>query len=191
MPPRKLTRAVLQVQISLDDVEPAVWRRLLLPGGTDLGKIHRILQAALGWSDSHLHSFLIGGRSYGLADDEDPDDDADEDEIDERSVSLLEALGGHDRFAYEYDFGDGWTHQVLVEALLPQAEALRFAVCLAGAGACPPEDVGGPEGYRAFLAALADPTHGEHAEFLSWIGGSFDPEAFDLGEVNVDLQKIR
>jgi hypothetical protein len=180
----------VQVRIELDDMEPAVWRRLLLPGGADLGAVHRMFQAALGWSDSHLHSFLVGGRSYGLADDEDPDDDG-EQEVDETSITLLEALDGHARFVYEYDFGDGWTHQVAVEAILPQADRLRFAVCLAGEAACPPEDVGGPEGYRYFLIAMADPTHAEHAELMSWIGGPFDPQAFDLGRANIALQKIR
>jgi hypothetical protein len=196
--PRKLTHATVQVLIGLDDVEPAVWRRLLLPGDADLGTVHRMFQAALGWSDSHLHSFLIGGRWYGLPDDdgpvdEDPDDDVDDDgeQVDERSITLLEALKGHDRFVYEYDFGDGWTHQVAVEAILPQADRLRFAVCLAGDAACPPEDVGGPEGYRDVLIALADPSHEEHAELMSSIGGAFDPEAFDLGQANIALQKIR
>jgi hypothetical protein len=182
--PRKVQRAVLQVLIELDDVEPTVWRRLLLPGGADLGTVHRIFQAALGWSDSHLHSFLIGESSYGLADD--PEQGADE-----TSITLLEALGRHDRFVYEYDFGDGWTHQVAVEAIFPQTDPLRFAVCLAGASACPPEDIGGPEGYRDFLVAVADPAHEDHAELIGWVGGSFDPAAFDLGEVNIALQKIR
>jgi hypothetical protein len=188
--PQKFRHAVVQVLIGLDDVEPAVWRRLLLPGEADLGAVHRMFQAALGWSDSHLHSFLVGGRSYGLADAEDPDDDVEE-EAEETSITLLKALDSHHRFVYEYDFGDGWTHQVGVEAILPQADRLRFAVCLDGAAACPPEDVGGPEGYRDFLIAMADPTHEDHAEFLSWIGGPFDPEAFDLGRANIALQKIR
>jgi hypothetical protein len=145
----------------------------------------------MGWSDSHLHSFLIAGTSYGTADDGDEDDDLDEDQVDETSISLLEALERHERFEYEYDFGDGWTHQVTVEGILPQSDPLRFAVCLDGENACPPEDVGGPEGYRDFLVALADPTHEEHAELMDWIGGSFDPAEFELASVNVLLQGMR
>jgi hypothetical protein len=139
--PRKLAYAAVQLLIELDDVEPAVWRRLLVPAAASLGSVHQMLQASLGWSDSHLHSFLIGGKSYGLPDDDyDDSDDDPEDEIDETSITFLEALDGHNRFVYEYDFGDGWTHQVTVEAVLPQTDQLRFAVCLAGQSACPPED---------------------------------------------------
>jgi hypothetical protein len=188
--PRKLAHTVVQLLVELDDVEPAVWRRLLIPGATTLGGVHQMLQSAIGWSDSHLHSFLIGGTSYGTADDDDLDDE-DEEQVDETSITLLEALGRHDRFVYEYDFGDGWTHQITVETRLPQADRLRFAVCLAGQSACPPEDVGGPEGYRDFLVAMGDPAHEEHAQFLEWVGGSFDPDSFDIARVNVALQLIR
>jgi Plasmid pRiA4b ORF-3-like protein len=181
----------MQLLVELDDVEPTVWRRLLVPAEATLATLHQILQASVGWSDSHLHSFLIAGTSYGTADDEDDDDDPDEDQVDEASISLLEALDGRGGFEYEYDFGDGWTHQVAVEAILPHIGPLRFAVCLGGENACPPEDVGGPEGYRDFLVALADPTHEEHADVKEWIGGSFDPEEFDVARVNVLLQGVR
>lgn len=162
MSPRKLTHAAVQVLIQLDDVEPAVWRRLLLPGGADLGAVHRMFQAAMGWSDSHLHSFLIGGTPYGPPEDEefDDEDDPEDDEPegrDEASISLLEVLHDQSGFVYEYDFGDGWTHQVAVEAILPVSDRLRSAVCLAGAAACPPEDVGGPPGSAPSSRAWPTP----------------------------------
>jgi Plasmid pRiA4b ORF-3-like protein len=190
MTPRKRTHAAVQLLIELSDVEPMVWRRLLVPDGINLGTFHDMLQVTMGWSDSHLHSFLIGGRTFGEPDD-DFDEDFDEERIDEASVSLHEALAGHQRFEYEYDFGDGWTHQLTVEAVLPLTDRLRFAICLGGQQACPPEDVGGPVGYRDFLSAMADPAHEEHADYMAWIGGAFDPLLFDIGQPNVALQMIR
>jgi hypothetical protein len=138
------------------------------------------------WNDSHLHAFQIGGRSYGMLEDDPPDD-----EIDESTVTVLGALEDDQRFVYEYDLGDGWEHEVVVEKRLPEYAALKFAVCLDGENACPPDDVGGPDGYAHFLAAMGDPTHEEHKDFTEWIGGSFDPSVFDIGEVNVTLQLIR
>jgi hypothetical protein len=128
----------------------------------------------MGWSDSHLHAFEIGDATYGPG-----DEDADEDELDENLVSVLKALGSTEAFLYEYDFGDEWNHRIEVEAILPQSDPLRYAVCLAGEGACPPEDVGGPSGYAGFLASMSNP----HEEF--------DPTRFDVAATNVDLQRIR
>jgi hypothetical protein len=151
-----------------------------------LAKLHRILQAAMGWSDSHLHAFRVGDRSYGMQ-----EDDYDDDELDETSTTVLEAIDNVGHFSYDYDFGDGWEHQVVVEERMPQHVALKLAVCLGGEHACPPDDVGGPGGYAEFLLALADPGHEEHRDFMDWVGGSFDPAAFDIGAVNIALQKIR
>jgi hypothetical protein len=95
------------------------------------------------------------------------------------------------RFTYEYDFGDGWQHELLVEDILPPQAGLRYPVCLAGARACPPEDVGGIAGYENFLAAINNPRHPEHQEYLEWIGDSFNPEAFDVDEVNRKLHRLK
>ncbi len=94
-------------------------------------------------------------------------------------------------FKYLYDFGDHWEHLVTVEDVHPRTDRTQAVVCLAGENACPPEDVGGPPGYFEFLAAIRDPTHDEHANLLRWIGGAFDPIAFDLVEVNARLAKSR
>jgi hypothetical protein len=189
MPPQS-DHTVLQLRIDLEEVEPAVWRRLLVPGDVTLASLHRMLQAAMGWSDSHLHTFEVGDDCYGPEDDE---DDPPDDQIDESTTSVLDALdaGPVLEFLYEYDFGDAWSHRILVEDRVTQDAAIQFAVCLAGAQACPPEDVGGPDGYEAFLAAISDPGHEEHEDFLHWVGGSFDPFGFDLDQVNTALQSIR
>jgi hypothetical protein len=190
MPPGKPVHTVLQLRIDLEEVEPAVWRRLLVPGDVTLATLHRMLQAAMGWNDSHLHSFEVGDDCYGPEDDEDDPPDG---QIAEGTTSVLDALavGPVHEFLYEYDFGDGWSHRILVEERATHQKAMKFAVCLAGARACPPEDVGGPDGYEGFLAAISDPAHEEHEDYLHWIGGSFDPTAFDLGAANVALQTLR
>jgi hypothetical protein len=177
---------VFQLRIRLEGVSPAVWRRLLVPGSVRLARLHDMFQAAMGWTNSHLHSFTIGGERYGMHFDEYPDD-----EIDEKDVTVLQALREQRRFTYEYDFGDSWEHEVVVEDLARTPHGLKHAVCLDGQNACPPEDVGGVPGYGLFLEAVADPTHEEHDDWLMWVGGSFDPAVFDLAATNTALQRIR
>lgn len=151
-----------------------------------MAKLANILLAAMGWSNSHLHAFSVGEKRYGMNYDDYPDD-----EIDEESVTVLQALREERRFTFEYDFGDSWEHEVRIEALTWSHVSLKYAVCLDGANACPPDDVGGTSGYSEFLTAIADPVHEEHDSYLEWIGEPFDPAEFDLGDVNAVLQKIR
>jgi hypothetical protein len=181
---------VLTLRIDLEEVEPAVWRRLMVPGDITLGQLHRILQAAMGWSDLHLHTFEVGDDCYGP---EDEEDDPPDDQIDEDTTSVLSALavGPVHEFLYEYDFGDGWSHRIVVESRVTQDVAMEIALCLGGAQACPPEGIGGPDGYEALLAAISDPDHAEHEDFMHWVGGGFDPTGFDLDGVNTALQSIR
>ena len=177
---------VLRCSVALRGVEPLVWRRLLIPGSIRLDKLHRMIQAAMGWEDRHLHRFEIAGAQYGMQFDDYP-----EDELDEAAVTVASAVGTAERFAYEYDFGDSWEHEVIVEATWRLPIGLRLAVCLDGANACPPEDSGGPGGYEDLLRVLADPTHDEHAQLRGWVGGRFDPQEFDLALVNARLQAVR
>ncbi len=179
-------QTVVQLRISLQDVHPVVWRRLLVPGGVRLSKLHDMFQAAMGWTDSHLHSFRIGDALYGMCFDDYPDD-----EIDEKSVTVTGALRDQRRFVYEYDFGDSWEHDVVVEERTTTTLGLKFAVCVDGQNACPPEDCGGVGGYATMLEALADPAHEEHDSYLVWVGGPFDPTAFELAEANIALQRVR
>jgi Plasmid pRiA4b ORF-3-like protein len=118
-------------------------------------------------------------------------DDEDEDELDEENVTVLEALRDLFSFTLEYDFGNGWEHEVVVEHVDWYPTGLKFGVCFDGANACPPEDIGGPSGYAEFLDAIADPQHDEHAGYLDWVGGSFDSSFFDLTTCNALLQRVR
>jgi hypothetical protein len=157
-----------QLRVELLEVTPKVWRRLLLPSTIRLPALHRVLQAAMGWTDSHLHEFVIAGQRYST-----PDPDwADElKQRDERRIVLEKALGYQSRcFDYLYDFGDSWHHVVILEEHAPlKSDALVY--CTDGANACPPEDVGGAHGYAEFLAGIADPQHDEHENLLTWVGG--------------------
>ena len=179
-----------QLRVDLLDVTPTVWRRLLVPPTLTLPKLHHALQIALGWTDSHLHEFLINGVRYGVPD---PDWQDEWPVMDERRVALHEALGPSVRcFDYVYDFGDDWHHSVVVESLYAPLAPGRTAVyCSDGANACPPEDVGGAPGYAELLTALADPHHEEHQSYLEWIGGAFDPARFDLAAINKALARLK
>ena len=107
-------------------------------------------------------------------------------------VKLAEVISAEkDKFIYEYDFGDSWYHNILIEKILPPDTKKHYPVCIKGKRVCPPEDCGGVSGYYYFLEAILDPDHPEHEEMLEWEGGSFDPEAFDIDGVNRILKKIR
>ena len=138
----------------------------------------------MGWAGGHLHQFIDGEDYYGPPDLEDAEN--------ENRVRLNQiAPAEKARFLYEYDFGDSWEHDILVEKILPAEVGVKYPVCLKGARACPPDDCGGVWGYADLLEALKDPAHPEHKEMLEWIGGELDPEAFDLEEVNKMLQELR
>jgi hypothetical protein len=174
------------LRITLVDVEPTVWRRILVPATVRLAKLHDMFQAAMGWTNSHLHSFTIGDDRYGMQFDEYP-----EGEIDEKQATVLHAIGEHRSFSYEYDFGDSWEHEIVVEEFVRTPLGLKHAVCVDGQNACPPEDCGGTGGYVDLLEILANPEHEEHENLLNWVGGTFDPTLFDLVAVNVALQHVR
>lgn len=176
---------IAQIKVSLQDVEPEIWRRLEVPAEIKLARLHVALQAAMGWQDYHLHSFRIGDIEYGV-----PDPDYEPMGVplkDDRRPTLRSLVNVCVLFVYEYDFGDGWEHEILVEAVLAPRPRTRYPRVVDGARACPPEDVGGPPGYEGFLEAVGNPRHAEHDSMLEWAGGSFDPEAFDMDVANREL----
>jgi hypothetical protein len=179
---------IYQIKVTLEGSKPPIWRRLMVRSDSTLGDLHRIIQLAFGWWDYHLHQFIVGRAYYGQPH---PDYFDDMEMRDEQDVTLRQIAAAEGfKFRYEYDFGDSWLHQVLVEKVLPAEPGRRYPVCVKGRCACPPEDVGGIWGYYSFLEALADPDHEEHESYLEWVGGDFDPEAFDLEEVNQALQAL-
>ena len=179
---------IYQIKVTLEGSQLPIWRRLLVHSDTTLPSLHQIIQAAFGWQDYHLHQFIDGKTFYGEPDPEYP---LYVDMRDEQGVTLDQiATGEGFKFRYEYDFGDSWMHQILVEKVLPPEPGQDYPVCVKGRRACPPEDVGGIWGYYDFLEAIADPDHEEHESYLEWIGGGFDPEAFDLEEANEALAAL-
>jgi hypothetical protein len=179
-----------QLKIELIGVTPAIWRRLFVPETIKLPKLHKVFQTAMGWTDSHLHEFIVGGVRYS---DPDPDIAEELEHVDEKNVVLVGALGLDARcFDYVYDFGDGWHHLVVVEDRQPHSGVAPSLIhCSGGANACPPEDSGGARGYARFIEAIADPEHEEHEEYLEWCGVVFDAKRFDLDTVNLALSKIK
>ncbi len=178
-----------QLKIELLDVVPTVWRRLIVPPTINLPKLHQVFQIAVGWTNTHLHEFVVGGVRYS---EPDPDSDEEFEHVDERSVVLSAALGVDGRcFDYVYDFGDDWHHVVVVEDQHIEVKPRARIRCDDGENACPPEDVGGALRYADFLAALANPNHEEHHELRKWSGGGFDPRYFDVRRTNRALSKIK
>ncbi len=185
-PPR--VAGVYLLKITLLGIDPPIWRQLAVPSTLTLDRLHRVLQRAMGWMESHLHEFVIGGRRYGVPDPEAPVSGV----LPEHRVSLHDVASDENtRFVYRYDFGDNWEHEVVIEKIQPSETGMDGAVCLAGQRHCPPEDCGGVAGYDEFLRAIRDAGHPQHVEMLEWIGGRFDPEAFSRDDVNRALRRIR
>ena len=187
----KTPHDVYQVKITLIGSRPPIWRRLLVPADLTLAQFHDVLQAAVGWDDSHLHEFRIGRQRYGVPDPEDMFMGGSAC-INERKVRLGEVPGKVGAKAeYTYDFGDSWEHSIVVEKVLAPEPGVVYPLCTAGKGRCPPEDCGGLGGYYNLLDAIQDPDHEQHEELLEWIGGSFDPAAFSVDQVNQKLARLQ
>jgi len=178
------TRESYQFKVELRDISPPIWRQFQVWGDATLAQLHRILQMVMGWENYHLYEFRIGGRIYG-----DPDLDDEREIIDAKKTRIRNVLPGVGaEFEYEYDFGDDWQHDLLLEAVMQSDPDTMCPRCLAGERSCPPEDVGGSGGYADYLEALADPDHEEHENMMEW-RGPFDPEAFSIEKVNRELER--
>ena len=171
----------MQLKIALHEIRPPIWRRVLVPNNYTLGVLHEVIQTAMGWYGCHLHAFRKPARGFGapLA-----EWGSDPDMQDENTAFLLNVLPREKlTIHYEYDFGDGWLHGVLLEKILPMDPNLRYPVCQGGARSCPPEDCGGIPGYYELLRAKAKPDDPTNRELLEW-AGPWEPEDFDEDIVN-------
>jgi hypothetical protein len=173
-----------QIKVTLKNTKPPVWRRIIVAPEIKLDRLHDVLQIVMGWTNSHLHQFetplgYIADPAFGLEETESS-----------RKATLASVLHGpKSSIRYEYDFGDGWDHQILLEKVVDLDQPV-LAFCLGGARACPPEDCGGPWGYANLLAVLKNPKHPEYEEMFEWIDSEFDSEAFDAEEVNKHLTRL-
>jgi len=161
--PLKPLPDLMVLKVELERITPAVWRRVVVPETITLGKLHRVIQAVMGWGDVHLHEYEIAGERYGT-----PEPDSWGDPIhSEIRKTLVKALQGRKTFRYVYDFGDCWEHKIKVEKSMPYIQCPQMPYCIDGANACPPEDVGGEGGYADFLEAMGSSNHPEHQEMLA------------------------
>jgi len=180
---------VLQFKVTLLEVDPPVWRRILVPATYSFWDLHVAIQDAMGWLDYHLHQFKLTHDQarptfIGIPDEDFP---SGRETLPGWEIPVTEHIAQPGvKSTYEYDFGDGWEHEVLLEGTPGAKPEADYPICLAGERACPPEDCGGPYGYAEFLKAIADPRHDRHEELLDWVGGRFDPEAFDPKSIDFE-----
>ncbi len=190
------TRRILRFKVELLGIKPPIWRRIEIPASYMFWDLHVAIQDAMGWWDQHLHMFRIAGPDesevvlIGIPDESPVEGDPEI--LPGSEVRVMEYLfepGG--RGMYEYDFGDGWEHEILLEDILPRKKSEKYPRCLSGARACPPEDCGGVTGYKELIKIIDDRSHEEYDEMMQWLGGSYDPDAFDANAVQFDSPKKR
>ena len=190
--------APVAMRVELQDISPLIWRRIVVSNQSTLASLHNYLQWVFGWQDTHAHEFRVGRRCIGpqwwLAEIKgDQPDISLEDEKRVSVASIVHEVGNRGSFEYLYDMGDDWVHRIVFEEVPAAWSKLetRLPVCTAGENACPPEDVGGPNGYEHFLQCISDAKNTEHEDMLRWIGGVFDPKGFDLNRLNRDWRPSR
>jgi DNA invertase Pin-like site-specific DNA recombinase len=178
-------QTVYQLKITLKNIRPPIWRRIQVLSSTTLEQLHLIVQEVMGWDNYHMHSWTIAGIDYGQPQRE-------FNVRSEKTVILRQVVKGEkSKFFYTYDFGDSWEHEILVEKELPSTPDTNYPVCITGKRACPPEDCGGSWGYAELLEIISDPSHPEYEERMEWVGESFNPDIFDLNEVNQRLREFQ
>ena len=184
-----MSERVARIWIELREVQPGIRRRVDVPVSSTLASLHDIIQIAMGWTDSHLYEFEIGGRHYG---EPLPGEDLEERRLYKaRSLRLESVIGrGVGRFLYLYDFGDHWLHEVIVEEVRAGEADAEFPAFVDGARRCPPEDVGGVHGFMQFLEAVLDRFHEDHSSMIDWYGGPYDPEDIDERRVRMLIEDM-
>jgi hypothetical protein len=185
----KAGEPIAALTVTLLDIQPPIWRRVLVAASIRLDRLHDVIQAAMGWQDYHLHVFTKDDDEYGVLD---RGDDFELGHRDERAITLSSLLSKEgDSMHYEYDFGDGWEHEITLDEWLGATSEGRYPRCVGGVRACPPEDCGGTGGYEQLIETLADPNDPDYEHLREWVGlpegVSFDPARFDLAEANARL----
>jgi hypothetical protein len=185
------TSGIYQLKITLKNAKPPIWRRIEVTSETKLDSLAMIILAVMGWDNSHLHQFIVGHTYYSM-----PDPDDMMDSLDERKYTLAQILPKEKaQCIFEYDFGDGWEHELFVEKVLEAEPKVKYPRCTAGKMACPPEDCGGVWGYMNLIEILKDSEHEEHETYVDWLGlesgEDFDPKEFSVEVADERLQWAR
>ena len=183
-----MANKIYALRIELKEIKPVIWRRFIVPSDIILDRLHDIIQIVMGFNDSHLHEFNIGGIKY--TEEPDPEYMEEDDEILEEGLFALNKLVKlkDTEFEYLYDFGDNWSHSVILERTNYKLKQYETPVmCMAGKRACPPDDVGGVGGYENFCSIMTDKSHPEYKEYKTWFGSAYDPEFLDIDFINNQL----
>src|SRR3990172_7013373 len=174
-----------QLKISLDHVKPAIWRRFIVESDIKLPVLHKVIQIVMGWYNSHLHQFRINDQFYSS-----PDEEALSEYVDYRKTRLNALITNEkQKFHYDYDFGDGGEHTIVLEKIIPREKSTKYPICIDGKRNSPPEDCGGAGGYEDLLETISDPANDEYEDMLGWLGGDYDPEEFDIDSINKSLRE--
>ena len=174
-----------QLKISLIDSKPTIYRRILINPELKLLKLHDVIQIVMGWTNSHLHQFIINNEYYA-----EPNPDDYYEIINYKNIKIIDILNDiKDKIKYEYDFGDSWLHTISLEKKIESEEKFNVK-CIEGKYNCPPEDCGGIGGYYDLLEIINDPKNEEYESMLEWLGNDFDPKYFDLVKVNEELEYL-
>jgi hypothetical protein len=185
-------KTVHTVKVTLRRVKPPVWRRVVIPSEMRLDRVSDVLEAAMGWLGGHLHAFTAAGVDYVDDLDDVSESSAFRPAVSERKATLAVVLPNvGDRMRWDYDFGDGWEHDVVCEAIGARVPRVAYPAVIGGRRACPPEDCGGPYGYAQLIEALTDPTHEDHAHLNEWLGRPLEPDIFDLAAHDADVRIAR
>lgn len=181
------TSDIACLKITLDDVEPKVVRRVEVPLSIRLDRLHAVLQATLGWTNSHLWEIRACGAGWGI-----PDRDWGDGPSDAAKARLIDVLEdtGAKTLTYLYDFGDGWEHTIRIERITAPEPGAAYPRLIEATGRCPPEDIGGPPGYEEYLEAIKDPSHERHAEFAEYYDADFDPNVVNTDVIRRELATL-
>ena len=172
----------LKIHLEPNYLKPPIWRRVLVKSDITFYELHQIIQVAMGWTNAHLWDFSYGDFSITK-----PSEDDDwRDTVDAKSIKISKLLNKEkDKLDYTYDYGDGWEHKITLEKIIDVINInQKLPTCIKGKRACPPEDCGGSWGYETLLETIANKKHPEHKDMLEWLGDEFDPEEFDIDDVN-------
>ena len=183
-----MTKKFYRIQIALRKSKPKIWRRVIIRSDLLLSDFHKIIQTTMGWTNSHLHQFIKNRTFYmeRILDDEYWEEMYN---VDYSKMKISDLLKKEkDRIIYEYDFGDGWEHDIILEKIENNGVNKIIPICLTGRNNCPPEDCGGIRGYYGMLEILKDSAHEEYEEYIVWLDGEFDPKYFDKNEINDKLK---
>lgn len=181
-----MARNIIRMKIRLDHIEPEIWRRFTVYDTVTLHKLHEIVQTVMGWTNTHLYLFFIGGDSFSV-----DDGDFDSVSIDSRRMTLRRLyLRPRQKIKYIYDLGDNWEHTITAEKFFDDAPEGMAPQLIEGARNCPPEDCGSIPGYEDILSAINNPSSSESQETLEFFG-YFDPEFFDGQAIDNSLERFR